>query len=107
MEMFVVPTASFRLLFGLLILRHTRRELLWLGVTSHPSAHWIAQQVTEVYGWKEPPRYLIRDRDSAYGGAFIRRIRAMGIRDRPISARLLWQNGYPEKLIGFDPAGLS
>jgi transposase InsO family protein len=100
MDMFVVPTASFRLLFGLLILRHARRELLWLGVTSHPSARWIAQQLTEAYGWKEPPRYLIRDRDSAYGAVFIRRIRAMGIRDRPISARSPWQNAYAERLIG-------
>jgi hypothetical protein len=100
MDTFVVPTASFRLLFGLLIVRHARRELLWLGVTSHPSAQWIAQQLTEAYGWKEPPRYLIRDRDSAYGAVFIRRIRAMGIRDRPVSARSPWQNAYAERLIG-------
>jgi hypothetical protein len=66
-DMFVVPTVSFRLLYGLLILQHARRELLWLGVTAHPNAHWIAQQLTEAYGWKETPRYLIRDRDSAYG----------------------------------------
>jgi transposase InsO family protein len=100
MDMFVVPTVSFRLLYGLLILRHARRELLWLGVTAHPSAHWIAQQLTEAYGWKETPRYLIRDRDSAFGETFIRRVRAMGIRDRPISPRSPWQNGYAERLIG-------
>ena len=100
MDMFVVPTVSFGLLYGLLILQHARRELLWLAVTAHPSAQWIAQQLIEAYGWKEPPRYLIRDRDSAYGEAFIRRIRAMGIRDRPISARSPWQNGYVERLIG-------
>lgn len=100
MDMFVVPTVSFRLLYGLLILRHARRELLWLAVTAHPSAQWIAQQLIEAYGWKEPPRYLIRDRDSAYGEAFIRRIRAMGMRDRPISARSPWQNGHVERLIG-------
>src|ERR1700752_1132270 len=66
MDMFVVPPVSFRLLYGLLILRHARRELLWLGVTAHPSAQWIAQQLTEAYGWKETPRYLIRDRDSEF-----------------------------------------
>src|SRR5262249_3607956 len=59
MDMFVVPTVSFRLLYGLLILQHTRRELLWLGVTTHPNAQWIAQQLTEALGWKEVPRYLI------------------------------------------------
>jgi hypothetical protein len=68
-------------LYGLLVLRHSRRELLWLGVTAHPSGEWIARQLTEACGWNEPPRYIIRDRDGAYGDAFIRRITAMGIRD--------------------------
>jgi hypothetical protein len=100
MDMFVVPTISFQLLYGLLILRHSRRELLWLGMATRPNAHWIAQQLTEAYGWKEAPRYLVRDRDCAYGEAFIRRVRAIGIRDRPISARSPWQSGYAERLIG-------
>src|SRR6516165_2847493 len=99
-DLFVVPTISFRLLYGFLVLRHSRREILWLGVTAHPSAEWIARQITEACGWSEPPQYIIRDRDSAYGGAFIRRLRAMAIRDRPISSRSLWQNGYAERLIG-------
>jgi transposase InsO family protein len=99
-DLFVVPTISFRLLYGLLVLRHSRRELLWLGVTAHPSAEWIARQLTEACGWSEPPRYIIRDRDGAYGDAFIRRLTAMGIRDRPISARSPWQNGLAERLIG-------
>jgi transposase InsO family protein len=100
MDLFVVPTISFRLLYGLLILRHSRRELLWLAVTSHLNAEWIARQLTEACGWEEPPRYLVRDRDGSYGEAFIRRLRAMGIRDRPIAARSPWQNGYAERLIG-------
>lgn len=99
-DLFVVPTISFRLLYGFLVLRHSRREILWLGVTAHPTAEWIARQLTEACGWSEPPRYIIRDRDRAYGGAFIRRLGAMGIRDRPISARSPWQNGYAERLIG-------
>jgi hypothetical protein len=71
-------------LYALLVLRHSRRELLWLGVTAHPSAEWIARQLTEACGWSEPPPYIIRDRDGAYGEAFIRGLTAMGIRDRPI-----------------------
>src|SRR5262245_35875451 len=78
-DLFLVPTISFRLLYGLLILRHTRRELLWLGVTAHPSAEWIVRQLTEAYGWQPAPRYIIRDRDCVYGGVFLRRLRAMGI----------------------------
>ena len=100
MDLFVVPTISFRLLYGLLILCHSRRELLWLAVTAHPSAEWIARQLTEAYGWRATPRYIIRDRDCVYGETFIRRVRAMGIRDRPISARSPWQNGYAERVIG-------
>ena len=100
MDLFLVPTISFRLLYGLLILRHSRRELLWLGVTAHPSAEWIARQLTEAYGWQQAPRYLVRDRDRIYGHAFLRRLRAMGIRDRPIAARSPWQNGCAERLIG-------
>ena len=99
-DLFVVPTISFRLLYGLLVLRHDRRCILWLGVTAHPSAEWIAQQVTEACGWESAPHSLIRDRDRVYGEAFTRRVRAMGIRDRPTAPRSPWQNGHAERLIG-------
>jgi transposase InsO family protein len=100
MDLFVVPTLSFRLLYGLLILQHDRRQILWLGVTAHPTAEWISRQLTEAYGWKVQPRYIVRDRDAVYGDVFIRRLRAMGIRDRPTAARSPWQNGYCERAIG-------
>jgi hypothetical protein len=82
MDLFVVPTISFRLLYGFLIMGHGRRQILWFGVTAHPTAEWIANQVTEACGWEQAPRYLIRDRDGAYGEIFIRRLRSMGIRGR-------------------------
>ena len=100
MDLFVVPTLSFRLLYGFLILLHGRRELLWLGVTAHPTAEWIAQQLTEAFGWRNAPRYVVRDRDRVYSARFIQRVRAMGIRDRPIARHSPWQNGYAERLIG-------
>jgi transposase InsO family protein len=100
MDLFVVPTLSFQLLYGLLILHHGRRQILWLGVTAQPTAEWIVRQLTEACGWTAAPRYLVRDRDAVYGGTFIRRLRAMGIRDRPTAARSPWQNGYAERLIG-------
>jgi Integrase core domain len=92
MDLFLVPTISFRLLYGLLIMGHGRRHILWFGVTAHPTA--------EACGWEQAPRYLIRDRDGAYGEVFIRRLRSIGIRDRPTSPRSPWQNGYAERLIG-------
>jgi transposase InsO family protein len=100
MDLFVVPTISFRLLYGLLILRHDRRRILWLGATAHPTAEWIAHQLTEACGWERAPEYLIHDRDRAYGEVFTSRVRAMGIRDRPTSPRSPWQNAYAERLIG-------
>src|SRR3974390_89211 len=99
-DLFVVPTISFRLLYGLLIRKHGRREILRLSATAHPSAEWISQQLTEAYGWGGGPGYLGRDRGRASGGVFTWRVRAMGIRDRPTAPRSPWQNGYCERLIG-------
>jgi transposase InsO family protein len=100
MDLFVVPTFSFRLLYGLLILWHGRRQILWLGVTAQPTAEWMARQLTEACGWDGTPEYLVRDRDSVYGEIFTRRLRAMGIRHRPIAPCSPWQNGHAERLIG-------
>ncbi len=67
MHLFVVPTIGFNLLYVLVIVRLARRELIWINVTAHPTAEWIAQQLTEAFPWTEAPRYLIRDRDGIYG----------------------------------------
>jgi hypothetical protein len=81
----VVPTIGFIQLHVLVIVRLARRELVWINVTAHPTAEWIAQQLREAFPWNEAPGYLIRDRDGIYGGAVTRRLRAMGIRDKPIA----------------------
>jgi len=70
------------------------------GVTANPTAEWITRQVTEACGWEVAPDYVVRDRDCVYGEAFIRRLRAMGLRDRPTAPRSPWQNAYAERLIG-------
>jgi transposase InsO family protein len=100
MDLFVVPTIGFVQLYVLIIIRLARRELVWIGVIAHPMAEWIARQVTEAFPWNEVTRYLIRDRDRIYSAAVTRRLRAMGIRDKPIAAGSPWQNGYVERLIG-------
>jgi transposase InsO family protein len=99
-DFLVVPTINFRLLFVLVILRHERRRLILLSVTDHPTAEWIARQITEAFPWDQAPQYLIRDRDASYGNAVPRRLAAMGIRDRPTAPRSPWQNGHTERLIG-------
>ena len=100
MDLFVVPTIGFNLLYVLVIVGLARRELVWINVTTHPTADWIAQQITEAFPWNEAPRYLIRDRDGVYGAAVPRRLRALGIRDKPVAPGSPWQNGFAERLIG-------
>jgi transposase InsO family protein len=100
MDLFVIPTIGFDLLYAPVIVRLVRRDLVWINVTANPTAEWIARQITEAFPWDEAPRHLIRDRDRAYGAAVMRRLRAMGIRDKPIAPRSPWQNGVAERLIG-------
>ena len=99
-DMCVVPTVTFERLFAFLVIGHGRRQLLWLEVTRHPTAEWLARQIIEAFPWDTAPSYLIRDNDRAYGGVFKARVGAMGIRDRPIAPRSPWQNGIAERLIG-------
>jgi hypothetical protein len=72
MDLVVVPTIGFIPLYVLVIVRLARRELVWINVTAHPTAEWIAQQLTEAFPWHEVLRYLIRDRDGIYGAAVTR-----------------------------------
>jgi len=99
-DLCVVPTLTFECLFVFLVIGHGRRHLLWFAVTRHPTPEWLAQQIVEAFPWHTAPTHLLRDNDGAYGQAFTRRVRAMGIRDRPISPRSPWQNPYVERLIG-------
>jgi transposase InsO family protein len=100
MDLFVVPTIGFDLLYAYIIVRLDRRELVWISVTTHPTAEWVARQITEAFPWNEAPRYMIRDRDRIYGTVVTRRLRAMGIRDKPTAPASPWQNGFAERLIG-------
>ena len=99
-DLCVVPTVTFERLFAFLVLGHGRRQLLWFEVIRHPTAEWLAQQITEAFPWCSTPTYLLRDNDRAYGNVFARRVKSMGIRDRPISPHSPWQNGYVERVIG-------
>jgi transposase InsO family protein len=100
MDLLIVPTIGFDLLYALVIIRLQRRDLVWINVTTHPTAEWIARQITAAFPWNDAPRYLIRDRDRVYGDIVTRRLRAMGIRDKPIAPGSPWQYGFAERLIG-------
>ena len=100
MDFLVVPTATFSLLYVLVILRHERRSIVHVNVTEHPTAEWTAQQVVEAFPWDEAPRFLMRDRDGIYGPVFSKRVRGLGIEEVKSAPRSPWQNPFVERVIG-------
>jgi len=100
LDFFTVPTATFRVLFVLVILSHDRRRILHFNVTAHPTAAWTGRQLLEACGSDETPRYLIRDRDAIYGEQFRRQAKALRIVEMPTAPRSPWQNPYAERVIG-------
>lgn len=100
LDFFTVPTATFKVLFVLVISSHNRRRILRLNATEHPTAVWTARQLLEASGPDEAPRYLIRDRDTIYGEVFRRQARALRIEEVPTAPRSPWQNPYDERVIG-------
>ena len=99
-DFFVVPTATFRLLFVFIVLHHERHRIVHFAITGHPTSAWTAQQIREAFPWETAPRYLIRDRDATYGAMFRSRLDAMAILDAPFAPRSAWQNPYAERVIG-------
>jgi transposase InsO family protein len=100
LDFFTVPTATFRVLFVLVVLTHSRRRLVYFNVTEHPTAEWTARQLLEACTLEASPRYLIRDRDSVYGERFSRQARTLDIGEAVIAPRSPWQNAYAERVIG-------
>jgi putative transposase len=99
-DMFVVVTAAFRLLYVSVILGHARLKILHMNVTRHPTAGWLSRQITEAFPWDTAPRYLLRDRDASYGRCFSERVQAMGISEVITAPQSPWQNAYAERVIG-------
>ena len=107
MDLFVVPTIGFALLYVLVIVRLDRRTLVWTNVTRHPTAEWMARQITGAFPWDEAPRYLIRDREGVFGAAVTRRLRAMGHTRQADCAFVALANAFAERLIGSIAASVS
>ena len=99
-DFFVVPTATFRILYVFVVLKHERRRVAHFKVTQDPSARWTAQQLVNAFPYDSAPKVLIRDRDTIYGSQFVRRVRAMGIEQVLTAPRSPWQNPYCERVVG-------
>ena len=98
-DFFTVPTATFRVLFVLVVLHHYRRQVVHFNVTEHPTAGWTAQQLVEASPW-DTQRYLLRDRDGVYGAVLKRRTASLGIKEVLSAPRSPWQNPFAERLVG-------
>ena len=99
-DMFIVVTATFQLLYALVVLGHERRRVIHFDVTPNPTQAWLARQITEAFPWDTAPRFLLRDRDASYGPTFRDRVRAMAIEQVVTAPRSPWQNAYVERIIG-------
>jgi transposase InsO family protein len=99
-DMFVVATATFQLLYALIVLGHDRRKVIHVAVTHNPTQAWLARQMTKAVPWDTAPGYLLRDRDASYGAAFRNRVRVMAIKEVVTAPRSPWQNAYVERIIG-------
>ena len=99
-DLFVVVTAKFRLLYALIVLGHERRKILHFDVTQYPTQGWLARQIIEAFPWDTAPRFLMRDRDASYGPTFRNRVQAMAIEQVVTAPRSPWQNAYVERIIG-------
>ena len=100
MDFIIVPTIHFKLLYCLIIIHHARRKIVHIAVTTIPTAAWVAQQLVEAFPWSDAPDYLIRDNDPVFNGFVRRKMRHIGIRDRPTALYSPWQNGYSERING-------
>ena len=99
-DFFVVPTATCRLLFVLVLLAHDRRRVVHVAVTEHPTAAWTAQQFRDAFPWDELPRYLLRDRDHAFD-----RVKTIGIQE--VLMALALRGRTPTSNASLDPSGAS
>ena len=99
MDFFVVPTATFRVLYVLFVIQHGRRQILHVSVTEHPTSRWVIQQLREAFPGGEVPDYLVFDRDSKFSAEVIRTIKSMGIEPMRTSYRSPWQNGVAERWV--------
>lgn len=100
LDFFVVPTATFKVLFVLLILSNDLRNILHFNVTRHPAAKWTARQLLESCGFEETPKYLLRDRDAIYGETFSHQANVLNIQEKVTVPRSPWQNAFVERVIG-------
>jgi len=100
MDFFVVPTATFRLVYAWFAIDHSRRRIVHFDVTDQPTATWVVQQLREAFGLDAMPRHLIFDRDSIFSAQVVSTVTSFGITPTRSAYRSPWQNGVAERWVG-------
>ena len=106
MGFFSVPTATFRVLHVLLVIRHGRRDVARCSVTTTPTAAWVAQQLREAFPFDSAPRFMIFDRGCIFSAGVTATLRSMQMEPTRTSYRSPWQNGVAERFVGTVRQGL-
>jgi len=99
-DFLTVPMINFKTLYVFVVLSLDRRWVIHFNVTTNPTADWTANQLLQAFPFDSAPKYLLRDRDGIYGEQVRETIRLLGMKDKMISARSPWQNGYCERVVG-------
>lgn len=99
-DFLTLPTVTFKNLYVFIILSLDRRRVIHFNVTANPTAEWTARQLVQAFPFESAPKYLIRDRDGIFGEEVQQAIEFLGMKEKVISARSPWQNGYCERMVG-------
>lgn len=99
-DFFDIPTATFEILRGFLVINHKSRRILHVGITKHPTEEWAANHLLEAFPFDDAPRFLFRDRDSIFGSSFRQRVWSMGVAEAISEPQSPWQNPFAERVIG-------
>ena len=95
-----MPTLTLSTLYVFFVISHDRRRIEHFNVTRHPTADWVWRQLIEATPWGVTPRFLIRDRDRAYGGDFVARAKRIGIETVLTPVHAPQANAIAERLVG-------
>jgi transposase InsO family protein len=99
-DFFTIPSATFRVFYGFVVLDHGRRRIRHMNVTEHPTAAWTRQQLLEAFPFDAPTRFLHRDRDTIFNGLVRQTIAVLGIDEILSAPKSPWQNPFAERVIG-------
>jgi len=100
MDIFVVPTVRFQLLYVWFAIDHGRRRVLHFNVTESPTAGWVIQQLREAFPNQPTHQFLILDNDAIFSPEVGSSTRGLGITPMRTSFRSPWQNGTAERFVG-------